>query len=101
MNNETNIILPVTFTAYRWVDLLSVFPEAFAEHANVYLSESGDISYGNNDTTLIRGTTAERILYDAWESWDYRGTDLVHQAPRRSFFALLPSLINALVAVDG
>lgn len=99
--NEAATILPRTIIAYRWDDLLSVFPEDFQVYANEYLSESGDISYGNNDTTIIHGCTAERILYDAWDSW--LGAELLVDDGfmRRHYFALLPSLVNGLVAVDG
>jgi hypothetical protein len=88
-----NNITPTTFVAYEWYDLLSLFPEGFEDHVR---RVSGGDDYGDAEATLIKGTRAERILYDAWDSW--RGAE---EHSRREVFARLPSLINALVALDG
>jgi hypothetical protein len=90
-----NNITPTTFVAYEWYDLLSLFPEGFEDHARERMNNKGP-SYGDAEATLIKGTRAERILYDAWDSWD--GAE---EHNRREVFARLPSLIDALVALDG
>jgi hypothetical protein len=91
-----NNITPTTFVAYEWNDLLSVFPDDFADHAYETLETSGKVTFGDAEHTLIKGTRAERILYDAWDDWD--GAE---EHSRREVFARLPSLINALVALNG
>lgn len=90
-----NNITPTTFVAYEWYDLLSLFPEGFEERANERMANKGP-SYGDAEATLIKGTLAERVLHDAWSSWDgAAGHD------RREVFSRLPSLVNALVALNG
>lgn len=94
-----NTIKPVTFTAYEWNDLLSVFPEGYADHAYETLETSGDVSFGDAEATLIKGTLAERILHRAWDSWD--GITSGPVLSRHEVFSRLPSLVNALVALNG
>ena len=96
---DNNDIKPQTFTAFMWNDLLKVFPADFADHAYEELETGANsVSYGDAQCTLIKGTEAERILYDAWETWD--GVTEKDDV-RGSYFAKLPSLINALVALNG
>ena len=92
-----NTIKPVTFTAYEWNDLLSVFPEGYADHAYETLETSSDVSFGDAEATLIKGTLAERILHRAWDTWE----DGPEGLDRREVFSRLPSLVNALVSLNG
>lgn len=93
-----NNITPTTFVAYEWNDLLSVFPDDFADHAYEVLETSGDmyVTFGDAEHTLIKGTLATRVLFDAWDDWD--GAE---EHNRNEVFNRLPSLINALVALNG
>lgn len=91
-----NNIKPVTFTAYEWNDLLSVFPEGFADYATDMMGEKGP-AFGDAEHTLIKGTLAERILHRAWDTWE----DGPEGHDRREVFSRLPSLVNALVALNG
>jgi hypothetical protein len=85
-----------TFQAYMWDDLVALFPEDFAEEANEAIGNSNKVSFGDAEYTLIKGTLALRILYDAWEDYDGADSDDVGKV-----FARLPSLVNALVALRG
>ena len=89
-----NNITPTTYVAYEWYDLLRLFPEGFEDHACERMDETGP-SYGDAEATLIEGTLAERILYDAWDSWD--GAE---EHSRLEVFARLPALVDALVAIE-
>ena len=85
-----------TFQAYMWDDLVALFPEDFVEHANDTIGASSKVSFGDAEHTLIKGTLALRILYDAWETYDGDADDDAGKV-----FSRLPSLVNSLVALRG
>ena len=91
-----NNITPTTFVAYEWNDLLRALPDDFADLAYEVLGASSKVTFGDAEHTLIKGTLAMRILFDAWDEWD--GAE---EHDRNEVFARLPSLINALVALNG
>ena len=78
-----------------WDDLVALFPEDFAEVASDAFYDY-EVSFGDAEYTIFKGTLAERILFDAWDAWD--GAE---EHDRNEVFARLPSLINALVALRG
>ena len=85
----------VHIPAYMWDDLVALFPEDFADVASDALAGSA-VSFGDAEYTIIKGTLAQRILFDAWDAWD--GAE---EHDRNEVFNRLPSLINALVALRG
>jgi hypothetical protein len=94
--DTTQPIQIVHIPAYMWDDIVDLFPEDFAEEANDTIGNSNKVSFGDAEYTLIKGTLALRILYDAWSMWN--GSE---EHDRNEVFARLPSLVNALVALRG
>lgn len=94
--DTTQPIQIVHIPTYMWDDLVALFPEDFVEEANDTIGASNKVSFGDAEYTIIKGTLAERILFDAWDAWD--GAE---EHDRNEVFNRLPSLINALVALRG
>jgi hypothetical protein len=94
--DTTQPVQIVHIPAYMWDDIVDLFPEDFANVASDALGDSDMDAFGDAEYTIIKGTLATRILFDAWDGWD--GAE---EHDRNEVFARLPSLINALVALRG
>lgn len=86
----------VHIPAYMWDDIVDLFPEDFAGVAYAIINDGSAVSFGDAEYTIIEGTLATRILFDAWDGWD--GAE---EHDRNEVFNRLPSLVNALVALRG
>ena len=98
--DNTNSTIPVeNFGAYLWDDLIEDFPVSVQERAQQLLLEV--VTFGDAEWTLIKGSLAERLLYDAWSEIVPEGED--RDESWCSMSAHLPSLIapGTLVAVRG
>lgn len=94
--DTTQPIQIVQIPVYMWDDLVDLLPEGFADVAHDALGDSDRVSFGDAEYTVIKGTLAQRILFDAWDGWD--GAE---DHDRTEVFGRLPSLINAHVALRG
>lgn len=86
---------PVSITVYKWTDLLSVFPNNFASHAQDWLSTSGDVTFGDAIYTVIEGDRALEILHNAWNDWPEASEHVL------DCYEQLPHLSGELVAING
>jgi|GEM_PF-5311187 len=55
----------VHIPVYMWDDIVDLFPEGFADVACEALENSNKVSFGDAEYTIIKGTLAQRILFDA------------------------------------
>lgn len=98
----------VNLSVYMFEDLLDLLDKDHAYAASALLQNS-DISFGDAEYTLVRGTLIERLLYDAYDDAhvdrDDGGEEFL--AARAAAMAVLPSLLQSpgsdpvLVAING
>ncbi len=84
----------VSIEVYMLHDILDRLPDDI--YNIVDDSIDNKVSYGDAEYTIIKGTFLERIIHDAFESsGDYS------DERKAEILKDIPSLINALIAING
>jgi hypothetical protein len=93
MSNDT-LVPRVNIEVYIYNDISDQLPDDIRKLVDDTIDNK--VSFGDAEYTIIKGTFLERIIHDAFESsGDYS------DERKMEILRDIPSLINALVAING
>jgi hypothetical protein len=92
---SNDVMVPkVNIEVYMFHDIVDRLPDDIYNIVDNTIDNK--VSYGDAEYTIIKGTFLERIIHDAFESSGDYSDDAKMEILKK-----IPSLVNALIAING